>query len=327
MHDMDDSFTPRTASEWLVVLNEEPDDAGLRVQFENWLAASPAHAQDWREMTGTYEIIRKTTPVFEEQWRKPLAPLQMAKVYWMAKLSQVPRRAVMGAALAACLMLFYAPNVLLWMEADQMTATAEQRQFALQDGSVIYLGPDSAVSVDYSADERQVHLLKGQAFFEVSREPARPFRVISHHIETTVLGTSFNVQLIGPGVNVSVKTGLVHVVASGFILPVSENLEPGDWVRISADGTARRGESLLTEIAAWREGEIIARDLSVADVIDQIRPWYRGVIFISNAELSRQPLTGIYHMSDPVEAVRAIAESQGARLTQISPWMMVLSGG
>ncbi len=53
----------------------------------------------------------------------------------------------------------------------------ELRSLTLEDGTQVRLGPESALGVDFTAGERRVRLLKGEAFFDVVPNAARPFRV------------------------------------------------------------------------------------------------------------------------------------------------------
>lgn len=307
---------PVRASEWLLALNEAPQDAALHARFQTWLAASPDHARDWEEMERTYRLMGMTVPAFRQQWAA-------APAAW-----RPGRRVVTAAAIvaAACLALVFAPEALLRLQADTLTATAETRVLRLEDGSSIHLAPRSAVDVAFSGNERRVRLLAGEAFFEVTPDASRPFVVSAGMVETTVLGTAFDVRRGDGQTWVGVRRGHVRVEDGGAAPPVSVDLLAGDWVGLDRGGEAARGHLPADRMAAWTRGDLIVRDAPVADVIAAIRPYYRGVIVLNGEKLARQPLTGIYRLSDPVEAVRAIAETQGAEMRRFSPWLLVVSG-
>ncbi|QEC51879.1 FecR family protein [Anseongella ginsenosidimutans] len=85
-------------------------------------------------------------------------------------------------------------------------------QIRLPDQSLVSLSENSTIRYRYFEGKREV-ILSGEAFFDVSREPARPFLVHAGEIVTRVLGTSFRVRA-QPGeqlAEVSVKTGKVYV--------------------------------------------------------------------------------------------------------------------
>lgn len=96
-------------------------------------------------------------------------------------------------------------------------STGKINRLELHDGTIIDLLPESKISYpdNYNLTERIVYL-EGEAFFDVSKNPNKPFYVISNNMVTKVLGTSFLVSAKkGSSENsVSVKTGKVEVLAA-----------------------------------------------------------------------------------------------------------------
>lgn len=88
------------------------------------------------------------------------------------------------------------------------------RRQALPDGSVVWLKPETWISFPekFAPGTREVSM-EGEAFFEVSADPSRPFIVYSGDLVTRVLGTSFNIKAYknGTSAEVSVFTGKVSV--------------------------------------------------------------------------------------------------------------------
>jgi transmembrane sensor len=334
--EMNDEIPPRRASEWLTALREQPDDAALRQRFDAWLSADPANAADWAEIARTYEVMGRTPPRHRDQWAAWAAkrgaprwlpdvaiPVQTAPPNWR-------RRTAMGlaaAAVAASLILMVLPGVQRRLTADHVTATAEIRTVHLADGSTVQLGPESAIDVAYAGNERSVRLLQGDAFFEVVPDFDRPFRVRANFVDATVLGTAFEVRLDDRGADVAVRRGAVRVDSHEEVPPVSERLEAGDWIRMAWSGEVTRGAQPPAQIAAWLQGRLIVRDRPVGEVVDALRPYYRGIVILRGDTLPRQPLTGVYDLSDPVGALKAVASAQGAEAYQLSPWVFVISGG
>lgn len=87
-------------------------------------------------------------------------------------------------------------------------------EYRLPDGSTVWLNPKSVLrySTVQRADRREVEL-KGEAFFEVARDPAHPFVIYTGQMKTQVLGTSFNIKAYENSTHfeVSVLTGKVSV--------------------------------------------------------------------------------------------------------------------
>ncbi|MBJ6108437.1 FecR domain-containing protein [Hymenobacter sp. BT523] len=94
--------------------------------------------------------------------------------------------------------------------------TQQVQAFQLPDSSRISLHPGSSVryTTAFAGPRREVHLV-GEAFFQVSKNPRRPFLVFTKEVVTTVLGTSFRVKAYADGkeASVSVREGKVSVQA------------------------------------------------------------------------------------------------------------------
>jgi transmembrane sensor len=92
--------------------------------------------------------------------------------------------------------------------------TQQPQRIALSDGSVVTLEPNSLIRYPamFASDERTVEL-SGSAFFNVKKNPSKPFLVYSKEIVTKVLGTSFRITAFDNSeeIVVAVKTGKVSV--------------------------------------------------------------------------------------------------------------------
>lgn len=325
-----DDRAAQEATDWLIRLREQPDDPALRARFDAWLGASPAHRAAWAETARVYDLIGQAA-------RSPAAPVAgfpsaphrgaRPRPAGAARFRRVAA-GVAAAAIAACLAWVFLPGLMLRMTADYATAAGEQREIRLADGTTVELGPDSAIDVAYADGERQVRLLAGRAFFEVTHDPARQFRVEAHGVRATVLGTGFDMRRDADGAAVGVRHGVVRVDYPGAAPPVSRRLQAGDWVRVAWDGRTTAGAEPPDQIAAWLNGQLIARDRPVAEVVDELRAYYDGVIVLTSDTLGRRRVTGVYDLRDPVEALRALARAhQGVAVHRISPWLLVVSGG
>ena len=329
------------AARWVVTLEEHPGDAVLRARFEDWLSASPENAVAWADSADLYDMMAQTPPAHAEHWAPYLAEggeARAAKVDTekrnmpgrppLATSRPRPRRSgrrrvALGAvavALAACIAVFVVPPLLLRLEADYVTATAEQRSFDLADGSRVHLAPASALTVALDEDGRVVRLLEGQAYFEVTPDPERPFRVAAGDVTTEVIGTAFDVRLGARGAAVAVGEGRVRVDHS-----TAQDLRAGDWVQVGWDGSLRRGNAPPEEAGFWRQGQFVVRDRPLADAVDDLRRYYAGFIVVTDYALGARRLSGVYNLADPVAALTAMAGAHDAVVRQISPWVLVVS--
>ncbi|MBI2740115.1 MAG: FecR domain-containing protein [Rhodospirillales bacterium] len=322
------SDTPATASDWLIALGEQPADEELRDRFDAWLAASPDHRRDWAEISRTAEALGQTEPAHQHEWGEFVRQRKAERVT-ESRTATVGRRrrrtnVIAALAVAACLAFIFGGNLMLRIEADHMTATAEQRRVHLADGTVVLLAPESAIDIAYDEDARRVRLLKGRAYFEVVAD-RRPFAVQVRQVEARDIGTAFDVGLDARGVDVGVREGIVDVSAARVPEAIAERLQAGDWVRVTTTGRIERGRLPADQVASWMQGQLVVKNRPVGEVVDALRPYFAGLVVLRGAALADQPLTGVYNLADPVEALRAVARAQGATLHRISPWLIVIS--
>ncbi len=321
------------AATWLVLLSDAPGDAALRARFDAWHAASDLNAEIWARTIRAYDLVGQGPPRHTDHWapyaggRETARPLPPARSPRRAAFT--PRRLGAGlgaAAIAALLMIAVLPGVLLRMEADVATDTAELRAVTLEDGTHIRLAPESAVDVAFADGERRVRLLRGDAFFEVASDPARPFRVAAGGTVATVLGTAFEVRRGGGGAAVAVRHGHVRVDDDSTAPRVSEELRAGDWVRVTEDGVVR-GRTQPDAVADWLRGELVVRDRPAGEIVAALRPYYRGAILVRDEAFAARRVSGIYDLRDPERTLRALGEAHGATVRRISPWLLVVTAG
>ena len=318
------SDTPATASDWLIVLGEQPANDELRARFEAWLAASPDHRRDWAEIVRTAEALGQAEPSHRHEWGEFVRRRRAGRSSASRRVGRRRWAAFAALAAAACLAVVFGDNLMLRMAADHMTATAEQRRVQLADGTVVLLAPESAIDVSYGEAARRVRLLKGRAYFEVAAD-RRPFAVQAREVEARDIGTAFDVGLDARGVDVAVREGIVDVSAARGPVAVAEWLLAGDWLRVTTTGRIERGRLPADQVAAWMQGQLVVKNRPVGEVVDTLRPYFDGFVVLRGAALADEPLTGVYNLSDPVEALRAVARAQGASMHRISPWLIVIS--
>ena len=338
----------REATEWMILLKDDPDDAALHTAFEAWLSKSPVHVSAWQDMQRASKAMDRAVPVFADKWQPMLADMrgerggpsvstpvsqnarpEASRFASYLGARHIGRRQVVAfgaVAAAACLMLaVVGPDLLRNLRSDYATGTAETRTVRLADDSMVTLAPESAISVVYTPGDRQIRLLAGEAYFDVSPNPDRPFQVGVEAVTVTVLGTAFDVRRGADETDIAVSHGVVRVDTAAGNPPVTETLTAGQAVRISWSGHSKRGDSPVQQVAAWRQNQLIARDEPLGIVVDQLRRYYTGKIIVTDDALAAQSVTGVYNLADPVEALRGIARAQNAVVRRITPWLVVVS--
>ncbi|HWV15745.1 MAG TPA: FecR domain-containing protein [Cellvibrio sp.] len=333
------------AIEWAILLADDPDSVDHRMHFEAWIEADSVHAEAWARTLQVYDVLGQLTPTSQDQWPQGAASSQRKSdisrqqpegirgtarsfLEWIRTRSTVHlfsswRRASAGLTLVLGCMLVFFPYINLRVSADYFSGTGEQKVHVLEDGSKLYLAPKSAVDVAYSAGERQVRLLKGSAFFEVHPNANRPFQVDAGGTKTTVLGTSFSVQKSDSEVSISVVHGKVRVEDLSLSPAVTQNLTAGDQLLIARGKGASLFHVSPDDVASWRKGELLVRNLPVGEVAKAFHDYYEGVILVTEPFAS-QRVTGLYRLDKPVATLTEMALAHGVKARQITPWLLVL---
>ncbi len=320
------------ATDWLLALTERPGDRSIRARFQQWLAADSRHGEVWESLNHSYDLIGKTQPQMASQ--RPEDGARTRSRRWFRKrergrqeakhpLQTFRKRRVLAVAASVALAVWLVPEAMLALQADHRTDTGELYIAKLEDRSTAQLGPSSAIRVSYAEGERRIDLLSGQALFQVTPNKSRPFRVHADDVTVTVLGTGFDVRRLPSTTEVGVQHGRVRVDRSAHGAdPVF--LSAGDLVAVGEDGQTVTDHMAPQLIASWALREVSARDRAVSDVIDDLRPWYRGKILVTSKALGKRRVNGVYDPSNPSKAIRSMILPLGGAVTQITPWLLVI---
>ncbi|WP_454798133.1 FecR family protein [Novosphingobium lindaniclasticum] len=316
--EVDMGAVERMASTWLVRLDDDPEDAGLRAEFEQWLDASPEHRRVWAETRDLDLLLEAARPVDAVALPAgnvvPLKLRRKARGKW---------RVFVPLAAAACLGLVLAADIPVWMQAQDIARTGEVHKVALQDGSTAWLAPGAAMAFSIDAEGRRLKLLRGKGYFDVAHDPAHPFRVEAGDGEVKVLGTAFEAGFNEQGMAVSVRRGLVEVsYPKGR---VRDRLRPGQSIAVPWAGSPSRGQVRPDRIAAWMNGRLLVNDRPVRDVLEGLRPWYGGYIVARGPGLDTRRVTGIYDLRHPDAALEALARAHTIAVRDITPWLRIVT--
>jgi transmembrane sensor len=184
----------------------------------------------------------------------------------------------------------------------------EQQTVRLSDGTRLTLNTDSRVVIRFSAGQRRVALLKGEAMFEVAKNPHRPFIVLASGEEVRALGTVFLVRKDAADVKVTLVEGKVSVTAPGK----SERrlvavLAPGQRLTLRDQAAAAAiDRPKLDAVTAWRRGQVMFDDVSLREAAAELNRYGGRRILVGDPSLDGLKISGVFSTSDP-EAFAAAA--------------------
>jgi transmembrane sensor len=158
------------------------------------------------------------------------------------------------------------------------TPRGGQYRLRLSDGTQVWLNAGSILTypVAFSGDSRQVKL-SGEAYFEVTRDSKRPFRVYTVHQKICVKGTHFNISAYND--DSETRTTLLEgsVVVTDLASIGTKVLYPGQQALSLNNG---KNNSLIitnidtAEAVAWKNGYFQFQDESLQNVLKKIARWY-----------------------------------------------------
>jgi transmembrane sensor len=293
------------AAHWVARLRSDAVTEEDHQQFALWLAANPEHR---RSMDTTLEM-----------W-DDLAVVRALP------LSARPRRRLPGSwvgagiALAASVMLALLLTPQLGFDQEQQifrTRLGEQLTIDLADGSHLTLNTDSRLQVDLGEDRRELLLSRGEAFFDVAKDPDRPFIVRAGNAEVRALGTAFNIYLRDDEEStITVTEGVVRVTeldapasraADVALLYVNQSIAS------DAGGLASPVASDSETTLAWRDGKIVAHNMKLLTLVRELSRYHPRQIVIPDAEVGQLTFSGVFELKDPDTTLRALEHSLAVR--------------
>lgn len=188
-------------------------------------------------------------------------------------------------------------NILLVENTGSRDKTIE-----LSDGSKITLEPNSILHYpkNFSDSTREIYF-EGQAFFEISHNPKKPFLVYSNRIVTRVLGTSFFINTNTPEGNeeVSVRTGKVQVSENEKIM---EKIRPGSSIIITPNQKAiYEPEKRLFETTLVEKPQPLIKEEN--NIVPVQIPLQKKLVF------EQEKLQSIFHQLEDLFGVEIIPEN------------------
>ncbi len=306
----DDDPLTIEALEWFVRLRDEQATDADRQGFATWLARDPAHQAAWDRAEQLWSRFDTIAPAVRAHLRRRSRALSRRKL-----LLSAGAVIVIGATAG----YLFIPRDLF---ADERTGVGERRTVQLPDGSSVELGSLSALSVAFNADTRRVILHAGEAFFDVARDPARPFLVEAAHGVVEALGTKFDVKNANGQVTVTVAEHRVSVRAP---TGPATTLQQGWQVSYSADGLGVPAPADLDVVQAWRRDRLVFQEVPLRRVLAELERYRRGRILLLDRRIGDIPVTAIFDARQADAALDTIAATLPIRLLHATNLMVIVT--
>lgn len=364
------------AAEWAVLIDGGQCNAAQRRALAEWLKTSPAHVEELLIATSLLASVtdaeqdRETSiddllgkhppevlPLFNgehaandtagdderstgscragRRWHRPflaasLAAVTLAGSAYMLGLQHSAQDETIAATAAPP------------MQAEgrlYRTHVGEQRSIVLADDSVVHIDADSAIRVAMSASGRSIHLLNGEAMFEVAHDEARPFRVYAGGTVAQAVGTTFNVERSDKSVKVTVVEGRVVVNnhAADQMLTASSDergsppgnrtvmLAAGQLVEVDLAAAIQQVRPAdLEGITSWRNRELSFDDDGLDVIAAKFNRYNRTQIMLADPALSQNFFSGVFDADDPASFIAFLELTGRFNVDRSRPGRIVL---
>jgi transmembrane sensor len=323
-----------TAAVWLS-LRDRGLTAAETAEFVRWLQLDPRHAAIFDELDRTWKEFDRVGALQPAQPQRDqldadllaprLRPSRPARKLWLAA----------GLAAAAVLAVLVAPRLLAPRHTAE-TAVGAFQKFDLPDGSVALLNTDTAIDTAFTAAERRVRIVRGEVFFTVAKDPARPFIVTAGPVAVRAVGTAFNVFRHNGTVEVLVTEGRVRLdganqprslPAPAAAQPEAREIAAGERAVVAVP--ARKEEApepavpavqkvSATEMRralAWQERRLEFDEVPLAEIVRQFNRHNRVQLVIGDPQLAQQRFSGVFRADGQESFLRLLQDDFGVQVT------------
>lgn len=325
---MDSESIEAIAAEWFARRRGDQWTSVDQAALDQWLGAATAHRiafirleAAWRSAS-RLQVLGAGMPAGvipeRDSWgysllrRKRVAPKDAAQdevspPWWRSRKHL--------SAIAACAVL--ALGITLSLRPDRAPAEEHQTQVggmdlvALEDGSRVTLSTDSRMRVMLSATERRIVLDKGEAFFDVAKDPSRPFVVVAGDRRVVAVGTQFSVRRDDNDVRVVVTEGRVRLAnEEGGVKTQPLQLDAGAVARVTSGGVMVREQAVkeAEQLLSWRSGFLMFRDTALAEAVAEFNRYNPRKIVIADSAIADIRIGGSFRV-DNIDAFLWLLEN------------------
>lgn len=295
------------AARWVVRLDREGRTAQMQADLDAWLAGDARRSGAFLKAEAAWSLLDR---------RELLSPPEHIGNLDRPQRGRGVRTGVVGAIAAAlaAVSLYWGWT---WLGADRVhvehyaSRPGEIRQVTFADGSTATLNSRTRVDVAYRARLRAVTVAQGEAWFDVAKDPSRPFVVSAGTANVKAVGTAFAVRHGAGMVDVRVTEGVVEVWAGGA--QASRVLvTAGAMVQVAQNRVSpprQRGLDELDRELQWRAGKIDLAGQTLAQAVEQFNRHVDRKLVIADPRLSGEQLHGIFRLNDAEGFANAVQAS------------------
>lgn len=308
------------AIEWLIRLNVKPCPPCDLKAFEEWIQQSPAHQKAFEEVSLRKNLLKQAA--------ESNLSVRRAALSFRPKKTNAVFYGSLKLAAAACVCLLAGAATFSsdgWYGTTDhvVVGHGDREAVKLADGSSLELNTGSEVKIRFNRWQRSVELLKGEVYFNVVHDDAKPFIVSAGSGRTVDIGTAFEVYRRSDGeVIVAVQEGRVRVEAGQ-----TKDLSAAESVSYNLNGvfTDTANKLNASALTAWRRGKLIFDDCRLEDVLNEFRRYHNVRIRLAEAGLGGKRLSGTFPIAKLETNLAVIAQGLGLTVQHLANGELVIA--
>ena len=294
------------AAEWAIRSQGRELSAAERAELDQWLEESPRHRGAFLRASAAWVDLDRLAAMAGSQGE-------------LDSDERPPPRTKNWAFAAGMAVLMLGAMPAWWAARHHNVYTSEAgqvRHVDLADGSNMVLNTETRATVQYDDAHREIELAKGEGFFQVAKDPVRPFVVRAGAISVRAIGTVFSVRAAHHRVDVTVSQGLVELVDASNPdhvlrrrLGANEQATVEETHRLEVQTLA---ESEVSRRLGWREGLLDFEGQPLLEAVSEMNRHNKKHIVVDDPRLAARPVVGQFLATDPAGFAATVAVALGA---------------
>ncbi|TCD08266.1 FecR family protein [Pedobacter frigidisoli] len=185
-------------------------------------------------------------------------------------------------------------------------------KLALADGTTVIINSASVLRFPVNinaASSRDVYLEKGEAYFQVAKNPNKPFIVHANGMDVKVLGTTFNVNTYTKTTRTTLVEGKVEAKSANNQITV---LSPNQQAIFNQQTNALiKADVDVMPYVAWANGKIVFEEATLDEVMDQLSLWYDYDVEFQSDKIKQIHFSGEIERYSDIKVILNIIEQTG----------------
>jgi len=329
---------------WTIKLNFNTPTQNTQQDFEAWLAHSSANQLAWQRVNSVQDEFCNVTHQALNNESDELLPKHSKKSVNQLILKTLniadQHRADSGLnrrqslkLLSLCVIGITSGYLINkqtpWQRllADVSTKYGDRRNFTLDDGTELTLNTDTAISIEFTDQQRLIVLRRGELFINTGKDSkaskTRDLLVQTPFGHVQPVGTRFIVRLNEYEAKVTVQQGAVKLAPTMGDKFAVNTVAAGETWLMSAQKNQRAPVQVISP-TAWLDGSIAGDNMPLHLLLSELSRYRVGIIRCEE-NIKNLAISGVYHLHDSDKTLRFLSQSYAVNVRYFSRFLVMVS--